>query len=75
MAKPLIKPSHRGLLHKELGVKQDRKIGAAKLNAAEARAKRTHNTALEKRVVFAKNFGHKEAGHEPLPVEHSSKHH
>lgn len=57
--KPLIKPSHRGLLHKDLGVKPGQKIPAKKLNAALSKAKATGNTALEKRVVFAKNFGKK----------------
>ena len=75
MAKPLIPESHKGLLHKELGVKPGKKIGAKKLASAKARAERTHNTTLEKRVVFAQNFGHKEAGHEPLPTAHTSKHH
>ena len=73
--KSLIKLSHRGLLHKELGVKPGQKIGAAKLAKAKASAKRTGNVTEEKRIVFAQNFGHKEAGHEPLPVEHTSKHH
>jgi len=77
MAKSLIKPSHKGLLHKELGVKEGQKIGAKKLAAAKAKAERTHNTTLEKRVVFAQNFGHKagDPGKDHLPVEHSSKHH
>ena len=77
MAKSLIKPSHRGLLHKELGAKPGEKIGAAKLAKAKTRAERTHNTTLEKRVVFAQNFGHKagDPGAGALPAQHSSKHH
>ncbi len=59
MAKSLIKPSRRGLLHKKLGVAAGTKIPASKLAAADARAKRTGNTKLEKEVTFAKNFGHK----------------
>jgi hypothetical protein len=62
MAKSLIAPSHRGLLHAELGVPSGQKIGAAKLSAAKGRAKRTGNATLMKRVVFAQNFGHKAAG-------------
>ena len=53
---PKIKSSHRGLLHKELGIPQGEKIGDARLEAAKARAKRTHNTALMKRATFALNF-------------------
>jgi hypothetical protein len=76
MAKSLIPKSHKGLLHKELGIKQGKKIGEARLEKAKATAKRTHNTTLEKRVVFAENFGHKhDPGGEHLPVEHTSKHH
>lgn len=56
MAKSLIKPSHKGMLHKELGVPMDKKIPAAKLNAAKAKAKATGNTKLMKQVTFAKNF-------------------
>lgn len=55
--KPMIKPSHRGLLHKKLGVPQGKKIGPAKLAAAKAKAKKTHNTKLMKEVTFAQNFG------------------
>ena len=69
MAKPLIKPSHRGLLHKELGVKQGQKIPESKLQTAA----KSSNPALRKRAVFAQNFGH--PGSEPLQTEHTSKHH
>lgn len=55
--KPLIKPSHKGLLHKELGVPQGQKIPASRLNAAAAKAKSTGNAKLAKQVNFAKNFG------------------
>lgn len=54
-----IKPSHRGLLHKKLGVPQGDKIPRGKLAAAKKRAKRTHDTALMKEVTFAQNFGKK----------------
>lgn len=59
MAKPMIKPSHRGELHRELGVPQGKKIPKAKIRADLAKAKRTGNVAEEKRDVFAENFGHK----------------
>ncbi len=52
-----INPAHRGLLHHELGIPEGRKISLATLMRAKTRAKRTGNTALEKRAVFAENFG------------------
>jgi hypothetical protein len=55
MAVPMIKPSHRGLLHKKLGVPQDEKIPEAKIAAA----KRSKSPALRKEATFAQNFGHK----------------
>lgn len=54
-----IKPSHKGLLHKKLGVPQGTKIGAKKLAEAKSKAKKTGDTALMKEVTFAQNFGHK----------------
>lgn len=50
-----IKPSHKGLLHRELGVPADKKIGVADLMRAKTRAKRSGDSALEKRAVFAEN--------------------
>lgn len=52
-----IKPSHKGLLHKDLGVPQGVKIPTSKLRAA------THspNPAIRKRAQFAvnaKKFSH-----------------
>ena len=44
-----IKPSHKGLLHKDLGIPQGQKIPAAKLQAA----KHSKNPAVRKRVNFA----------------------
>ena len=55
----MIKPSHRGELHRELGVPVGTKIGASKLASTKARAKRTGNSKLMKQVTFAQNFGHK----------------
>lgn len=51
----LIKPSHRGLLHKKLGVPQGQKIPEAKIVAA----KESKSPALRKEATFAQNFGHK----------------
>jgi hypothetical protein len=54
--KPIkIKPSHKGFLHKELGVPQGQKIPASKL----AQARNSSNPAERKRAVFAENFGKK----------------
>lgn len=50
----LIKPSHRGLLHKELGVPQGKEIPEKKLEQAA----HSDNAAERKRAVFAENFGH-----------------
>jgi len=52
---PMIKPSHKGLLHKKLGVPQGEKIPAAKLAAA----KNSKSAAERKEATFAENFGHK----------------
>lgn len=46
-----IKPSHKGLLHKELGVKAGEKIPASKL----AKAKNSSDPAERKRATFAEN--------------------
>jgi hypothetical protein len=55
----LIKPSHRGLLHKELGVPEGEKIPMSKLLAAKERAKKTGDRKLMEQVEFALNFGRK----------------
>jgi len=49
-----IKPSHKGLLRKELGVPEGQKIPAKKLNAAAKNA----SPAEKKRIVFAQNAKH-----------------
>jgi hypothetical protein len=49
-----IKPSHKGLLHKDLGVKAGSKIPARKLEAAE----HSSSPAVRKRAVFAENAKH-----------------
>lgn len=46
-----IKPSHKGLLHKELGVAQGSPIPAKKL----AKAANSGSAAERKRAVFAEN--------------------
>jgi len=44
-----------GALHKQLGVSQDKGISTSTLEAAKAKAKRTHNATLMKRTTFALN--------------------
>ena len=46
-----IKASHKGLLHKDLGVPAGKPIPAAKLAAA----KHSSNPAIRKRATFAQN--------------------
>lgn len=46
-----IKPSHKGLLHKALGVPQGTKISMADL----VKAKRSKSPAMRKRATFAMN--------------------
>jgi len=55
--KPMIKPSHKGLLHKKMGIPQGKKIGAKALSKEKTKAKKTGNTKLMKEVTFAQNFG------------------
>ena len=50
-----IKPSHRGLLRKSMGVKKGEKIPVAALMKKKARDKASGNTAALKRDVFALN--------------------
>lgn len=49
-----IKPSHKGLLHKDFGVKPGNKIPAKKLAAA----KNSSDPAVRKRATFAENAKH-----------------
>lgn len=46
-----IKPFHKGLLHKDLGVKQGKPIPEKKIKSAE----KTAGPAEKKRLVFAEN--------------------
>lgn len=50
-----IKPSHRGLLHEEMGVPDDKPISIGALMKKKTKDKRTGNTAGLKRDVFAIN--------------------
>ena len=50
-----VKKSHRGLLHKDLGIDEKEPISTGELMNAMAKAKRTGNKKLEKRAVFAEN--------------------
>jgi hypothetical protein len=50
-----IKKSHEGLLHEEMGIPKDKKISIGDLMKKKARDKKEHNTAGEKRDVFALN--------------------
>ncbi len=58
MAKSLIKPSRKGLLHKKLGVPQGQKIPAAKI----AKALHSSSPSLRKEANFARNLGHPPVG-------------
>lgn len=53
MAKSLIKPSHKGLLHKKLGVPQGKPIPAKKIT----KALHSKSPSLRKEANFARNFG------------------
>jgi len=59
IARDLIKPSHRGLLHKELGIPEGQDIPHDVLMKAKERAERTGNHELMDQVNFALNFGKK----------------
>lgn len=49
-----IKPSHKGLLHKDLGVSQGKPIPEGKLK----KAMHSSDPAVKKRAVFAENAKH-----------------
>ena len=52
MAAPLIQPSHRGLLHENLGVPEGKNISLAEL----FKAKKSANPKVRKRATFAVNM-------------------
>lgn len=69
-----IKPSHKGLLHKELKVKVGQPISTAKLKSAA----KTASPAEKKRIVFAENarkWNHADPGSGSHPKMHTSKDH
>ena len=55
MSAPSIKPSHRGMLHHEMGIPEGKKISIGDLMRKEARDKKEHNVARERRDTFAIN--------------------
>jgi hypothetical protein len=50
-----IKPSHEGLLHKDMGIAQGKKIPEASLEKKKASAKKSGNVKELKEIVFAEN--------------------
>jgi hypothetical protein len=67
-----IKPSHKGLLHKSLGVGKNKKIPAGKLE----KATHSKNAAVKKRAVFAENakhWNHRGKSHAERKVERGIK--
>jgi hypothetical protein len=50
-----IKPSHKGLLHKAMGISKGKKIPSGKLAKAKTAAKKSGNVKREKQIVFAQN--------------------
>lgn len=49
-----IKPSHKGMLHSDLGIPQGQKIPEARLESAE----NSKNPKIRRRAVFAENAKH-----------------
>jgi hypothetical protein len=50
-----IKQSHKGLLHKAMGIPQGKKIPTAKLKSDKAKAKNAGNTKRVKQDTYAIN--------------------
>jgi len=50
-----IKPSHVGLLRKEMGIPEGKKLTIGDLMKTKKKAKASGDVATEKRVVFAEN--------------------
>lgn len=50
-----IQSSHRGLLHKAMGVPQGKKLTIGDIMATKAKAKRTGDSKLEKQATYAAN--------------------
>lgn len=55
--KPVFKLK-KGALHKQLGIKQGKKIPVATLDTKLAAAKKSGDVQTERRLVFAKNARH-----------------
>lgn len=53
-----IKPSHRGLLHRKMGIPQGQKISIADLMHEKSKARKTHDPALMKQTTYAINARH-----------------
>lgn len=53
-----INPAHKGLLHEEMGIPKGQKITIGQLMREKRKAKRSGNTAEEKRATFAANARH-----------------
>jgi len=53
-----LNPAHKGLLHREMGLKPGERISLGQLMREKRKAKRSGNTAEERRVVFAENERH-----------------
>lgn len=66
-----INPKHKGLLHKDLGVKQGHHIPEKKLESAE----HSKNPAVRKRAVFAENAKHWHHGDGHAHHGHGDGHH
>lgn len=56
-----IKPSERGSLRKAMHAKKGQKLSLKDLHSELAAAKKRHDVAMEKKIVFAINF-HKGKG-------------
>lgn len=50
-----LKQKSKGLLHRKMGIDQDKHISTGALEAEKAKAKASGNTKLEREVVFAEN--------------------
>jgi hypothetical protein len=62
MSMPMIKASHRGLLHKEMGIPEGETISIGDLMKKKSKDKKQGNGAGEKRDTFAinaRNWSHK----------------
>lgn len=73
----LIKPSHRGLLHKRMGVSPGKKIPKGRIRADLKKAERTGNVKDERQDEFALNMGKRKGsggGVVPRGEHHAENH-